>query len=648
MIRASSPSAAARAFSYYLSTWCLWSYSPGGSRPRLPAILPRPRTTVRLQANSRERYFLNYCTFNYSMSWYDWRDWESTLDWMAMLGVNLSLAVEGTEKVWQTVLSDFGVPEREILEFLPGPAYTAWWLMGNLEGWGGPVSRQYIENRAQLQCKIIERMRELGIRPVMQGFWGMVPTSLKRRFPGHAFVPQGTWGSFTRPDLLLPSDSLFSRMAQDFYATMDRLYGPADFYAGDPFHEGGNTSGIDVASSAGMIQREMRGAHPEATWVLQGWQGNPRDELLRGVEKDHILVLDLNAESAPQWQKRNGFHGSPWLWCAINNFGDNTAMHGKLDSLALGPVRARRSPQGNTLRGVGFAMEGFDNDPVNFDLLFASAWGGGRIDVPEWLTSYCHARYGRRIPAAEDAWRLLYRTVYSEPAPADPIVCARPSTHVDRVVTWSSSRIRIDNEQLGKAAGSLLRCAPLLTGREEFKHDLVNTCRQYISNKAHPLYEQCMAAYRAHDARAFKRLSSLFLDLMADLDTLLSCRKEFLLGTWLEAARRLGRETGESDLFELNARELITVWGDSAASVELHDYSYRQWAGMLSGFYAPRWKIFFDDLGNDLEGVKRLPSNFSSWEANWSRSKDRFPSVPTGDAVQTSARLLKKYMEMTY
>lgn len=54
--------------------------------------------------------------------------------------------------------------------------FGAWWLMGNLEGWGGPVSDTLIEQQKELQQKILGRMRELGIEPVMQGFYGMVPT----------------------------------------------------------------------------------------------------------------------------------------------------------------------------------------------------------------------------------------------------------------------------------------------------------------------------------------------------------------------------------------------------------------------------------------------------------------------------------------
>ena len=60
-------------------------------------------------------YFLNYCTFNYSFAFADWPAWERELDWMALDGINLALAVNGTEAVWENTLRRFGYSDAEIL-----------------------------------------------------------------------------------------------------------------------------------------------------------------------------------------------------------------------------------------------------------------------------------------------------------------------------------------------------------------------------------------------------------------------------------------------------------------------------------------------------------------------------------------------------
>lgn len=133
-VEATSPSAAATAVNYYLNHFCGMSLSHNGDNlhdlPSLPEVAP----SVTVRSPFRYRYALNYCTYNYTYSFYDWNDWERELDWMALNGVNLMLAPLGTELVWARTLEDAGFTEEEIGNFIPGPAFTAWWLMGNLEG----------------------------------------------------------------------------------------------------------------------------------------------------------------------------------------------------------------------------------------------------------------------------------------------------------------------------------------------------------------------------------------------------------------------------------------------------------------------------------------------------------------------------------
>src|SRR5512146_679039 len=112
---------------------------------------------------------------------------------MALNRVNLSLATNGFEAVWQDTLRRVGYTEKEIREIIPWPAYQAWWLMGNLEGWGGPVTQRMIDDRVALEKKILARMQELGIEPVFQGFYGMVPASLAQKFPQAKIIEQCQW-----------------------------------------------------------------------------------------------------------------------------------------------------------------------------------------------------------------------------------------------------------------------------------------------------------------------------------------------------------------------------------------------------------------------------------------------------------------------
>ena len=124
---------------------------------------------VRISSPYKYRYFLNYCTFDYTMAFWGWDQWQRELDWMAMQGINLVLAINGTEEVWQNVMKRLNFTDKEISDFICGPAYQAWWLMDNLEGWGGPVSREWIESRTLLQKKILGYMNDMGMQPSITG-----------------------------------------------------------------------------------------------------------------------------------------------------------------------------------------------------------------------------------------------------------------------------------------------------------------------------------------------------------------------------------------------------------------------------------------------------------------------------------------------
>src|SRR6056297_2462356 len=116
----------ANALNWYLKYKCHSQVSFYRSQLELPKILPAVKATIYHSANFKYRYYLNYCTFSYSMPWWNWEDWERMIDIMSMNGINLALAIIGQEAVWQNVLQKVGMSTSEIIDFLPGPAYLAW------------------------------------------------------------------------------------------------------------------------------------------------------------------------------------------------------------------------------------------------------------------------------------------------------------------------------------------------------------------------------------------------------------------------------------------------------------------------------------------------------------------------------------------
>ena len=95
------------------------------------------------------------------------------------------------------------------------------------------------------------------------------------------------------------------------------------------------------------------------------------------------------------------------------------------------------------------------------------------------------------------------------------------------------------------------------------------------------------------------------------------------MSSWLNAARSLGTTEEEKKLYEWNASALITVWGDSIAANQggLHDYSHREWSGILKDLYYQRWKTFFEQKQRELDGKldqsAEEPINFYGMEKAW-------------------------------
>jgi alpha-N-acetylglucosaminidase len=659
MLAGNSNNEIAVAFNWYLKYYCNASVSSCGNQLTLPEHLPLPKDTLTIESPFQYRFYLNYCTFSYSMAFWDWKRWERELDWMAMNGINLSMALNGVESVWQNTLKRFGYSDPEITSFLCGPAFEAWWLMGNLESWGGPVSQNWIDGQAEMQKKILSRMNELDIKPVVQGFYGMVPNSLIKKFPTAKIHDTGKWCSYLRPGFLLPTDPLFAKMASVYYEELEKLYGKQNYFAGDPFHEGGIAEGVDVTQAGSVIQQQMQKANPGSTWVLTAWQNNPREALLKGIDAKHTLVVDLWAECRPQWggkesewKREKGFLNKPWIWSIIPSFGANEGLYGKLNSYANDIPEALASNKKGALCGIGAAPEGMGTIPVVYDLLYEMAWRKNIPNVEKWLVDYQTRRYGERDANAAEAWRILGKTVYNCNTPqegcSESILCSRPGLNPITASTWGTSKLYYDPAALAKALDLLLKSSKKFTVSDAYNYDVTDIMRQVLANYAQVKIQKVRQAFEQKDLAKFRVESNEFLDLMRDQDQLLATRKEFMLGTWIEYARNKGSDKEERKLYEWNARTQITVWGNREGSETggLHDYANKEWSGLISDFYLPRWELYFKELSRQIIGTPEKKIDFYAWEEQWTHQQNNFPTKPKGNSIEVATLLFQKYKQL--
>lgn len=107
--------------------------------------------------------------------------------------------------------------------------------------------------------------------------------------------------------------------------------------------------------------------------------------------------------------------------------------------------------------------------------------------------------------------------------------------------------------------------------------------------------------------------------LLDDQDLLLCSNEHFMLGKWLADAKNRGTNQSEKELFEVNARTQITIW--SFQNSELHEYAHKEWSGLLSDFYKPRWEMFIEYLKQKLEGKNVQEPDYYSFEEAWTKKK---------------------------
>lgn len=659
VIRGNNYVSIATGVNWYLKYYAGIQLSWNGMTAQLPAVLPAVPQKERHETDLKYRYDFNYCTYSYTMAFWDWDRWEKEIDWMALHGINLPLAVVGADVVWYNVLTKLGYTKDEINEFIAGPAFQGWWLMNNLEGWGGPNPNSWYKQRETLQKQILKRMREYGIRPVLPGYSGMVPHNAKERLGLNVSDP-GLWCGYRRPAFLQPTDPRFNEIADLYYKEMSRLYGKADFYSMDPFHEGGNVAGVDLNAAGQAIWGAMKKANPKAVWVAQAWQANPRQKMIENLPAGDLIVLDLFAESRPQWgdpestwYRKEGFGKHDWLYCMLLNYGGNVGLHGKMKHVIDEFYKAKTSSFGKTMKGVGMTMEGSENNPVMFELLCELPWRPARFDKNEWLKNYTVARYGKADKAVQDAWLLLSNTIYNCPAKNtqqgthESVFCGRPDYDVYQVSSWSEMEPYYKPEDIIRAAGIMLSATDRFKGNNNFEYDLIDIVRQAVAEKGRLVYPIMIDAYKAGEKELFAASSQRFLDLILLQDKLLAARPEFKVGTWIEKARNLGTTPEEKDLYEWNARVQVTTWGNRVAADEggLRDYAHKEWNGLLRDFYYNRWKVWIDRQKAQLNGAPVKAIDFYAIEEPWTKQTNPYSSQAEGDVIEVAKEVYAKITE---
>lgn len=665
ILRGSSNLALARAFNWYLNYYCHTSVSWYKSEPvDLPAVFPVVDKKVKQACRFEKRFFLNYCTFGYTTLWWQWPEWERFIDWMALNGINMPLAITGQEYIWQKVWKKYGMTDEQIRAYFTGPAHLPWHRMGNLDGWMGPLPQEYIDGQFELQKQILAQERSFGMTPVLPAFAGHVPKAIKDTHPNLKIT---SLGSYTTGDeynayFLDPMEPLFVEIQKEFLKEQNKQFGTDHLYGTDPFNEMDPPSweASYLATVSKTIYKGMSAIDKEAVWVQMGWTfyydrkhwSNPRLEaMIKAVPQGKMVILDYFCELEEIWKLTDGFFKAPYIWCYLGNFGGGTQMAAPLKKVAAALSKTEKDENRRNMWGIGSTLEGFGVNRFMFEWLFEYAWNSDAADVNKWIREYSQSRTGNFDIIAEEAWNRLVETVYNNLVSGVGMgntIQMRPNLEGKSNYTRSG---KYDYKALADIFGQMLLAEPGSLANPRYKYDLVMVCRQTLANLAFKVREKLLEAYKAKDIKMFDSYSSLLLDIARDMDRCVSTIPEFTLKKWIDDARALGKDEESKLYYEKNAKVLITTWGQKGNG--LIDYAARDLSGLINSFYKKRWELYFDAVRKTMANgttfdQKKFDIDIAEFEWNWCVTKYQQNENPAENASVVVKELYKKYVKHFY
>ena len=625
-VKASSGVAACRGFYEYIKSQKAGINSWSGNRLEWPDPMEDiPAQTV--VSPYKHHYYFNTVTYGYTMPYWDWTRWEKEIDWMALHGMDMPLALVANEAISARVWKRLGLTDKEIADYFVGPAHFPWMRMGNISGIDGPLPLEWHDGQIALQHKILDRMKSLGMKPICPGFAGFLPKAMKRIFPDIELIETSWCDGAFHNWMLSPQNQLFTRIGQMFIEEWEKEFGKNDYYLVDSFNEmdipfppkGTEERYTLLADYGEKVYSSIKSGNPDAVWVMQGWMfGYQRhiwdyetlQSLVSKVPDNKMLLLDLAVDynrcfwkTEVNWEFYKGMFGKEGVYSVIPNMGGKSGLTGKLEVYANGHLDALNSKNRGNLVGYGTAPEGFENNEVIYELICDAGWHTNRIDVTEWLHDYSLCRYGKVTDEIMSFWKGLQESVYGS-------FTDHPRYNWQfRPGTVRRGSIKA-NEAFYQSIETLCQAIPTMKESPLFEVDMIEMTVQYLGGKIEALIQTIELAYQHGDMEKASALETEFEALMIGADRLLCSHPNLRLENWLNYASNWGSTQELKNYYEKNARRIVTIWGPP-----VDDYSARIWSGLLRDYYLPRWKNYFE--------AKRSGKtfDFAEWERTWVEEK---------------------------
>ena len=407
-------------------------------------------------------------------------------------------------------------------------------------------------------------------------------------------------------------------------------------------------------------------------------QGSFIKGFVDAVPKDRFVVIDMSQNGEGELHKWNdaAFFGSRFIWTTLHDFGGNDGMKGNISQINTIPHAA---PKNANVYGTGFTPEGIDQNPIYYEFMLGQNFRPKPVeDIPSYCSIRSHKRYrlNEVVPSVDQAWKLLCTSAYTQdlsvhdntgvphlPGSSSQFQADRSTPTPKLCMEFQAWKLLID------FGTSLARDNTEESTKEPFRYDLITLGQELLSQLSTPMSMNFSDALKEDDLNVEKltTFGNLYIELLSDIDALLSADPASMLGPWLEMAKAFGKNSDADDcvadgypsvigcthFYEWNARVQLTTWNPTNSTTNKipdgpNDYAGKHWSGLVKDYYGERASLLLKQAlmhANDKKPFTKDDMNLvkARHAYEWTTSTNEYPTESVVDYLDISKKIFSKY-----
>lgn len=613
VIKGNSIVAMAKGAYEYLQKACYVQYNHNSGKITLPKSLP-DFTIPKTPAQTDYRIYLNSKTYDKSLAYWQWEDWEKEIDIMALHGINAPLSLLGQEAVWQAVYEKMGIRGTQLDNFFSSPSFQMATFRGNNAGVNPALPQSYINKTKELQNKILSRMLQLGMKPIVPTFNGVVPPAYIKRNPNAEHFVISAKNNLKKENnayVLQPGTTDFLNIGMSFIETYRKLYGKAvNFTFELPEISEQEIIGTGVSQKLGLfgssIYNSIVATVPDGKLFINCnadknasafEKANNVATLASNIDNKSVFVI-VNTSDVANFQLPTQLINKNWI---LNiNIQSDYFIDSNLEN-ALQTISQTLKNKKNNCVGVGYAPYKHNTNEITFNAIEAQLWSNTNIGNEDFLLNFFSARYGAKSKEFIEIWE-----------PAINLYESFGETNSKFALQQNPGFIDYNSHiNFYESATNLIKYAEKNTVKNNILlNDVATLTSTYAMHIIDRLISEASKSYAGGNSQKSKELFEKALKLITTVDGINFNIYSNRLETIISRAANIASNSKDSAYFIDDVKKMLVDNNMSRLSV-VEGQNERLMSGFIREFYAERWKVFVNNLfTNKKSSLVNFNENF--------------------------------------